>query len=136
MAQTAKKSERKSAKKRGDAAQKEPLSRKDYEKQLKKPHIELVKLQEWLKHKGLKVCVVFEGRDGASKGGTIKAIPERVSPRVFKLSSNRPTRSSRPTVPTTRPALNTFAPITLLLDMWTLCRTVATEHAAVARPRA
>ena len=48
-------------------------------------HVELVKLQEWVKHKGLKVCIVFEGRDGAGKGGTIKAITERVSPRVFRV---------------------------------------------------
>ena len=61
------------------------LSRSDYESELKKLHIELVKLQEWVKHKGLKVCVVFEGRDGAGKGGTIKAITERVSPRVFRV---------------------------------------------------
>ena len=47
--------------------------------------MELVKLQEWVKFKGLKVCVVFEGRDGAGKGGTIKAITERVSPRVFRV---------------------------------------------------
>ena len=47
--------------------------------------MELVKLQEWVKYKGLKVCVVFEGRDGAGKGGTIKAITERVSPRVFRV---------------------------------------------------
>ena len=48
-------------------------------------HGELVRLQEWVKYKGLKVCVVFEGRDGAGKGGTIKAITERVSPRVFRV---------------------------------------------------
>ena len=52
---------------------------------LKKLHVELVKLQEWVRHKGLKVCIVFEGRDGAGKGGTIKAITERVSPRVFRV---------------------------------------------------
>lgn len=63
----------------------EPLSRKDYDKELKKLHVELVKLQEWVKHKGLKICIVFEGRDGAGKGGTIKAITERVSPRVFRV---------------------------------------------------
>ena len=63
----------------------EPLSNKEYERELKKLHVELVKLQEWVKHKGLKVCVVFEGRDGAGKGGTIKAITERVSPRVFRV---------------------------------------------------
>ncbi|HXJ52340.1 MAG TPA: polyphosphate kinase 2 [Burkholderiales bacterium] len=58
---------------------------KDYDKALKKLHIELVKLQEWVKYKGLKVCIVFEGRDGAGKGGSIKAITERVSPRVFRV---------------------------------------------------
>ena len=63
----------------------EGLSRKQYEKELKRLHIELVKLQEWVVHKGLKVCIVFEGRDGAGKGGTIKAISERVSPRVFRV---------------------------------------------------
>ena len=61
------------------------LSAKDYEKELERLHVELVKLQEWVKHKGLKVCIVFEGRDGAGKGGTIKAITERVSPRVFRV---------------------------------------------------
>jgi len=61
------------------------LSNKDYERELKKLHVELVKLQEWTKHAGLKVCIVFEGRDGAGKGGTIKAITERVSPRVFRV---------------------------------------------------
>src|SRR5207244_6052768 len=47
--------------------------------------VELVKLQEWVKHKGLKICIVFEGRDGAGKGGTIKAMTDRVSPRVFRV---------------------------------------------------
>ncbi len=61
------------------------LSRKDYDKALKKLHVELVKLQRWVQHEGLKVCIVFEGRDGAGKGGTIKAITERVSPRVFRV---------------------------------------------------
>jgi polyphosphate kinase 2 len=61
------------------------LSGKDYAKALKKLHVELVKLQQWVVHKGLKVCIVFEGRDGAGKGGTIKAITERVSPRVFRV---------------------------------------------------
>ena len=61
------------------------LSEKAYQKELKKLHVELVKLQQWVVHKGLKVCVVFEGRDGAGKGGTIKAITERVSPRVFRV---------------------------------------------------
>jgi len=67
------------------AAPAEPLGRKDYEKALAKLHVELVKLQEWVKQAGLKVCVVFEGRDGAGKGGVIKAITERVSPRVFRV---------------------------------------------------
>jgi polyphosphate kinase 2 len=61
------------------------LSRKDYERELEKLHVELVKLQQWVVHTGRKVCVVFEGRDGAGKGGTIKAITERVSPRVFRV---------------------------------------------------
>jgi len=61
------------------------LHTKKYEKQLKKLHVELVKLQQWVVHKGLKVCIVFEGRDGAGKGGTIKALTERVSPRVFRV---------------------------------------------------
>lgn len=59
------------------------LERKGYERALAKLHVELVKLQEWVIHEGLKVCVVFEGRDGAGKGGTIKAMTDRVSPRVF-----------------------------------------------------
>ena len=63
----------------------EKLKTKEYDKELAKLHVELVKLQEWVKYKGLKVCVVFEGRDGAGKGGTIKAITERVSPRVFRV---------------------------------------------------
>jgi len=61
------------------------LSGKDYDRELRKLHVELVKLQRWVVHKGLKVCVLFEGRDGAGKGGTIKAITERVSPRVFRV---------------------------------------------------
>ena len=61
------------------------LKRKDYEEELEKLHVELVHLQEWVKLKGVKVCIVFEGRDGAGKGGTIKAITERVSPRVFRV---------------------------------------------------
>jgi polyphosphate kinase 2 len=63
----------------------EKLTGKDYDKELKRLHVELVKLQQWVVHKGLKVCIVFEGRDGAGKGGTIKAITERVSPRVFRV---------------------------------------------------
>jgi len=63
----------------------EALSNKAYERELKKLHVELVKLQQWVVAKGLKVCILFEGRDGAGKGGTIKAITERVSPRVFRV---------------------------------------------------
>ena len=61
------------------------LKTKKYEKELSRLQAKLCILQEWVKHKGLKVCVVFEGRDGAGKGGTIKAITERVSPRVFRV---------------------------------------------------
>ena len=70
----------------GDGKKKgEGLGRKDYEKELEKLQVELVKLQEWVKQAGQKVCVVFEGRDGAGKGGVIKALTERVSPRVFRV---------------------------------------------------
>ena len=58
---------------------------KAYAKELRKLQEKLVALQEWVKAKGLRVVVVFEGRDGAGKGGTIKALTERVSPRVFRL---------------------------------------------------
>ncbi|WP_436643988.1 polyphosphate kinase 2 [Microbaculum sp. FT89] len=63
----------------------EKLKRKEYEKLLADLHVELVKLQEWVKATGAKICVVFEGRDGAGKGGVIKAIMERVSPRTFRV---------------------------------------------------
>jgi polyphosphate kinase len=61
------------------------LKRKDYEKELRKLQVDLCRLQDWVKHKGLRVIIVFEGRDTAGKGGTIKAITERVSPRVFRV---------------------------------------------------
>src|SRR6266849_5370505 len=61
------------------------LKRKEYERELARLHVEFVKLQQWVVHKGLKVCIVFEGRDGAGKGGTIKALTERVSPRIFRV---------------------------------------------------
>jgi polyphosphate kinase 2 len=61
------------------------MKRKEYEKELRKLQIRLCRLQEWVVHAGLRVIVVFEGRDAAGKGGTIKAIMERVSPRVFRL---------------------------------------------------
>src|SRR5437868_332757 len=69
----------------GDLESDGKLKRKEYERELARLHVEFVKLQQWVVHKGLKVCVVFEGRDGAGKGGTIKAITERVSPRVFRV---------------------------------------------------
>ncbi|WKW35876.1 polyphosphate kinase 2 [Enterobacter mori] len=68
-----------------DSLAKPVLKTKEYEKELRRLHVELVKLQQWVVAKGLKVCIVFEGRDGAGKGGTIKAITERVSPRVFRV---------------------------------------------------
>jgi polyphosphate kinase len=61
------------------------LKRKDYEGELARLHAEFVKLQQWVVHQHLKVCIVFEGRDGAGKGGTIKAMTERVSPRIFRV---------------------------------------------------
>jgi len=63
----------------------EKLKNKEYTKELRNLQVELCKLQEWIKHKGLRVVVIFEGRDAAGKGGTIKAITERVSPRVFRV---------------------------------------------------
>lgn len=63
------------------------LSDKAYAREMRRLHVELVKLQLWVQHKGLKIIVVFEGRDGAGKGGTIKAITERVSPRVFRVAA-------------------------------------------------
>jgi polyphosphate kinase 2 len=67
--------------------QSKKLKRKDYERELARLHGELVALQQSVVQAGLKVCVLFEGRDGAGKGGTIKAITERVSPRVFRVTA-------------------------------------------------
>src|SRR4051794_10016305 len=61
------------------------MKRKAYEREMRRLHAELVALQEWVKGTGAKICVVFEGRDTAGKGGTIKRITERVSPRVFRV---------------------------------------------------
>src|SRR2546423_14585850 len=61
------------------------LKRNEYQQELARLHVEFVKLQQWVVHKGLKVCILFEGRDGAGKGGTIKAMTERVSPRIFRV---------------------------------------------------
>ena len=63
------------------------LSRKKYEAEMFKLHAELVKLQYWVKEKGLRIVVVFEGRDAAGKGGVIKRITERVSPRIFRVEA-------------------------------------------------
>jgi len=63
----------------------ERMKRKGYETELRRLHAELVAMQEWVKQTGAKICVVFEGRDSAGKGGTIKAITDKVSPRVFRI---------------------------------------------------
>jgi polyphosphate kinase 2 len=68
-----------------DNSPKGKIKRKQYETELRRLQAELCKLQEWVKYKGLRVILVFEGRDAAGKGGTIKAITERVSPRVFRI---------------------------------------------------
>jgi polyphosphate kinase len=74
------------ARQKGDAANSGlKLKRKEYERELLRLQGELCRLQEWVKRSGLRIIVVFEGRDGAGKGGTIKAITERVSPRVFRV---------------------------------------------------
>jgi polyphosphate kinase 2 len=71
----------------GEAAADPPpkLKRKAYEREMRRLHGELVAMQEWVKASGAKICIVFEGRDTAGKGGTIKRITERVSPRVFRV---------------------------------------------------
>ena len=61
------------------------MKRNKYEKELRKLQVQLCHLQDWVKEKGLRVVIVFEGRDGAGKGGTIRALTERVSPRVFRV---------------------------------------------------
>jgi polyphosphate kinase 2 len=73
------------AKDKDTKAKKKADKNKAYEKELRRLQAELCHLQEWVKHKGLRAIVVFEGRDGAGKGGTIRAITERVSPRVFRV---------------------------------------------------
>jgi polyphosphate kinase 2 len=79
------KTRQKKKKQKAEDGKAEKLGRKDYERELEQLHVELVKLQQWVVHKGLKVCIVFEGRDGAGKGGAIKAITERVSSRIFRV---------------------------------------------------
>ena len=70
--------------KQSPAKKHEKLKTKSYVKELRKLQTELCHLQEWIKHKGLRVIIIFEGRDAAGKGGTIRALTERVSPRVFR----------------------------------------------------
>ena len=70
--------------KKSENGTRKKMSDKEYARQLRKLQVELCKLQDWVKHKGLRIILVLEGRDGAGKGGTIKAITERVSPRVFR----------------------------------------------------
>jgi polyphosphate kinase len=70
-----------------DENNRKPIKRKQYEKQLRKLQVDLCALQDWVKQKGLRVVVVFEGRDAAGKGGTIKAITDSVSPRVFRVEA-------------------------------------------------
>jgi polyphosphate kinase len=76
--------ERAMSKEQRDGA-KSKLKRKEYEKELRRLQAKLCMLQDWVKRKGLRLIMVFEGRDGAGKGGTIRAITERVSPRVFRV---------------------------------------------------
>jgi polyphosphate kinase 2 len=78
-------SDNKSADGKEVASSQKKLKGKEYRRELARLHVELVKLQEWAKATGAKICILFEGRDGAGKGGTIKAITERVSPRVFRV---------------------------------------------------
>lgn len=78
----------------GDVGEKSKMKRKEYEEALLPLEVELVKLQEWVKATGAKICVIFEGRDAAGKGGIIKAITGRVSPRVFRVIA-LPTPSER-----------------------------------------
>jgi polyphosphate kinase 2 len=84
----------KSKAKKDQSLEDSSLSYKEYRKALFSLHVELVKLQEWVVQTGSKVCILFEGRDGAGKGGAIKAITERVSPRIFRVVA-LPTPSER-----------------------------------------
>ena len=84
------------------------LKRKEYEKEMRKLQAELCKLQDWVKYNGVRAIVVFEGRDAAGKGGTIRAITERVSPRVFRVVACRPHRTARNRRCTFRDICSTF----------------------------
>src|SRR6266513_1232637 len=88
MAKKKDKQERHHAEARTSQAEAGPpakMKRKEYEREMRVLHGELVAMQEWVKATGTKICIVFEGRDTAGKGGTIKRITERVSPRVFRV---------------------------------------------------
>lgn len=75
---------------------KDRMKRREFESALEPLQVELVKLQEWVKHTGAKICVIFEGRDTAGKGGVIKRITERTSPRVFRVAAlTAPTERER-----------------------------------------
>jgi polyphosphate kinase 2 len=84
-----KKSQDKDARKKAkkDKREKRWLKREKYEEQLYELQVELCALQDWVKQKGVKVIIIFEGRDGAGKGGTIRALTERVSPRIFRVNA-------------------------------------------------
>jgi polyphosphate kinase 2 len=81
----AKKSKKKSKASPPAATRSEKMSRKEHDAELRRLHAELVAMQEWVKRSGAKICIVFEGRDTAGKGGTIKRIVDKVSPRVFRV---------------------------------------------------
>ena len=87
----------------------EKLKRKAYEKELRKLQEELCHLQDWVKESGERVIIVLEGRDAAGKGGTIKAITERVSPRVFRVVA-LPAPSDREKTPDVHAALHRALP--------------------------
>src|SRR6476620_3656531 len=70
-----------------DTVERPKMKRKEYEREMRVLHGELVAMQDWVKASGAKICIVFEGRDTAGKGGTIKRITERVSPRVFRITA-------------------------------------------------
>ncbi len=85
MAKKNKKKKNKNGDNGGNGLKNNKMKRGDYEKELGKLQVELCHLQRWIKEKGLRVVILFEGRDGAGKGGTIRALTERLSPRVFRV---------------------------------------------------
>jgi len=94
-----------------DNSNSKKMKRKEYEKHLHKLQVELCRLQDWVKAEGAKIIVVFEGRDAAGKGGTIKAITGRVSPRVFRVVAlPAPSDREKSQMYIQRYALRTFPP--------------------------